>query len=264
MDKLLSAAVRRLQRLPSPVVAYARDFEDGDALPAHRHPRAQLLHTLSGVMEVDTQDDTWVVPAHRALWVPSGVRHGIRMIGRVRMRTIYVKPAAARVLAERSRAVAVTPLLRELILRAIELQATAAEARLRDMVTALILEELRLLPVEPLTLPMPSEPRLRALAEALMQDPTDRRDAAEIAKAAGSSTRTLTRRFAAETGMTLGAWRRQARLLSALRLLAEGRKITSVALDLGYENPSAFGEAFRQAFGTTPGRYFRDSNQATD
>jgi len=258
MDKLLSASVRRLQRLPAPVVAYARDFEDGDALPSHRHPRAQLLHTLSGVMEVATRNDTWVVPAHRALWVPPGVRHGIRMIGRVRMRTIYVRPAAARVLAERSRAVAVTPLLRELILRAIELQATGAEARLRDLVTALILEEIRLLPIEPLTLPMPADPRLRHLAEALAQHPTDRRGAAELALATGSSARTLARRFSAETGMTLGSWRRQARLLAGLRLLAEGRKITTVALDLGYDNPSAFGEAFRRAFGTTPGRYFRD------
>lgn len=262
MDKPLSAAVRRLQRLPAPVVAYARDFEDGDLLPAHRHPRAQLLHTLSGVLEVDTQDDTWVVPAHRALWVPPGVRHGIRMIGRVRMRTIYVKPAAARVMAARSQAVAVTPLLRELILRAIELQAKGGETRLRELVTALILEELRLLPVEPLTLPMPTEPRLRQLAETLAQDPTDRRSAGELARAAGSSARTLTRRFSAETGMTLGSWRRQARLLAGLRLLAEGRKITAVALDLGYDNPSAFGEAFRRAFGTTPGRYFR--NPPTD
>ena len=28
------------------------------------------------------------------------------------------------------------------------------------------------------------------------------------------------------------------------------------ALDLGYETPSAFIEAFRRAFGTTPGKYF--------
>jgi AraC-like DNA-binding protein len=36
--------------------------------------------------------------------------------------------------------------------------------------------------------------------------------------------------------------------------------VTSVALDLGYETPSAFIAMFRRALGTTPGRYFRGAS----
>ena len=61
----------------------------------------------------------------------------------------------------------------------------------------------------------------------------------------------------AETGMTLGRWRQQLRLVEALRRLAAGQAVTSVALDVGYESPSAFVSVFRRTFGTTPGRYFR-------
>ena len=70
--------------------------------------------------------------------------------------------------------------------------------------------------------------------------------------------RTLERVFLRETAMPLGRWRRRARLISALRLLAEGLDVTRVAVDVGYQASSAFIAAFRRELGTTPGRYFAD------
>lgn len=250
----LSPDVRRLQRARAPVVAYARDFPDGAHLPRHTHPRAQLLHTLTGVMQVETPGGTWIVPPQRALWVPGGVPHEIRMLGRVTMRTIYVRPGAAPGLPTECRAVAVSGLLRELILRSIELGENR-RGETAAHIDALILEEIRTLPDEPLRLPLPEDRRLRRLADALLANPADHRPAARIAGEFGISARTLTRRFAAEVGMSLGAWRRRARLLEALRLLATGQKVTAVALDLGYQNPSAFIDSFRRDLGTTPARY---------
>ncbi len=75
--------------------------------------------------------------------------------------------------------------------------------------------------------------------------------------------RTLERRFAQETGITVGRWRRQARLLDALRQLASGQTVKVVAQDAGYGSPSAFVSAFRSVFGVTPARYF-DNPQVTD
>ena len=250
----LSPDVDRLQRARAPVVAYARDFADGVRLPRHSHPRAQLLHTLTGVMQVETPGGTWIVPPQRALWVPGGVPHAIRMLGRVTMRTIYVRPGAAPGLPDECRAVAVSGLLRELILRAIAL-GEKRRGETAAHIDALILEEIRTLPDEPLRLPLPRERRLRRLADALLATPGDHRPASRIAGELGMSARTLARRFAAEVGMSLGAWRRRARLLEALRLLAAGRKVTAVALDLGYQNPSAFIDSFRRSLGMTPARY---------
>ena len=69
--------------------------------------------------------------------------------------------------------------------------------------------------------------------------------------------RTLERVFERETKLPFGAWRQQARLLRALEALASGEPVTTVALDLGYETPSAFIAMFRRAFGVSPSRYFR-------
>ena len=52
--------------------------------------------------------------------------------------------------------------------------------------------------------------------------PERRRRVDDMAREAGASRRTLERLFQKETGMSLGRWRQQARLLHAMRLLARG------------------------------------------
>ena len=59
--------------------------------------------------------------------------------------------------------------------------------------------------------------------------------------------------------MSFRSWRQQRRLLRALELLATGRSVTDVALELGYDNASAFIAMFRRCLGTTPARYLRET-----
>ena len=59
-----------------------------------------------------------------------------------------------------------------------------------------------------------------------------------------------------ETGLTFAAWRQQARLLAATAMLGAGEPITRIALDLGYESPSAFTAMFKRALGAPPSHYF--------
>jgi AraC-like DNA-binding protein len=68
----------------------------------------------------------------------------------------------------------------------------------------------------------------------------------------GMGRRSFTRLFRRETGMSLAAWRQQACLLSALPRLAAGEAITTIALDLGYDSPSAFSTMFKRSVGISP------------
>jgi len=123
-------------------------------------------------------------------------------------------------------------------------------------VILVIVDQIRSLPVAPLQLPAPRDGRARRLAEALERDPAERTSLEELSLRAGPSKRTLERVFRAETGMSLGRWRQQLRLLRALRAAAGGETVTAAAIDVGYDSTSAFIHAFRRAFGTTPRRYF--------
>lgn len=42
-----------------------------------------------------------------------------------------------------------------------------------------------------------------------------------------------------------------------MRLLAGGAPVTTTALEVRYDSPSAFIAAFSSALGTTPGRYYK-------
>jgi AraC-like DNA-binding protein len=177
------------------------------------------------------------------------------MRGQVAMRTLYLEPHAARSLAAEACVLEVAPLLRELILHILAIgmldPARPDHARLAGLLADLIGQAR----AEDLALPLPQDPRGRALAEQLQAEPQDRSDLAVLARRVGASLRTLQRMFPAQTGLTLEAWRQKARLIHAVSALAGGAAVTAAALDCGYESPSAFITAFRRQFGVTPGRY---------
>jgi quercetin dioxygenase-like cupin family protein len=117
----IDARVVALQTVPRPVAAFAVDYPNGHVIPWHSHPRAQLIHATRGVMTVQTGDATWVVPPHRALWMPTGIEHTIRASGQLALRTLYITSDASPGLPASCRVVMVTPLLLQLILRAVAL-----------------------------------------------------------------------------------------------------------------------------------------------
>jgi AraC-like DNA-binding protein len=246
------------QTVPRPIGAMAKDFPDGFFIAPHAHPRSQLIHAASGVMRVRTPQGAFVVPPQRALWIPADIVHDVRMAGAVEMRTLYIAPAAVAALPKECRVVAVSPLLHELILRAATLPLNYDEGGADGRVMALILDELGALPVLPLSLPMPRDARLAKMCRALLDDPASTLTLPQWARRIGASSRTLARGFQRETGLTFGRWRQQARLLEALSRLARGQAVTTVALDLGYDSPSAFTSMFRRTLGRTPSSYFSD------
>jgi AraC-like DNA-binding protein len=242
----------RTRPLTAGIGAYARDFPKGHHVAPHRHDWHQLVYARAGVMTVSTAAGAWVVPPQRAVWMPAATEHEIRCATAVSMRTLYVAPSVRRLPAACC-VVHVAPLLRELILAGVEAPGPAPR---RARLAALILSELAAATVAPLHLPEPADPRVRRITEALRAEPGDPRTLAAWAKEVGASPRTLSRRFLAETGMTFRQWQRQARLLAALVRLAQRQPVTAVALDLGYDSPSAFIRAFRRALGRTPRAYF--------
>ena len=247
---------RALEALPQPVVAMARNYPSGHVIAAHTHRRAQLAYASEGVMRLSTAAGSFIVPPARAVWVPAGTEHWIAARGPLAMRTLYIEADAAPDLPGACRVVAVTPLLRELIQAAMGLTQAYPPGGPEARLMAVILDQIRTLPAAPLYLPMPSERRIKPMAEALRDDPADGRRLCEWAKAVGASERTLARLFVDQTGLSAGAWRQQARLLKALELLAGGRAVTAVALDVGYDSPSAFIAMFRRTLGVSPKRYF--------
>ncbi len=241
----------------SPIATLTHDYPAGYVIPSHFHDRDQIVYASCGVMTVRTSAGTWVVPTHRAVWIPATVPHTITMSGTVAMRTLYLRPRLARTLPRSCCVINVSPLLKELILHTCTLTALKKSVQWQHHLIDVIVDQLKVIQMVPLQLPNLSDRRASRVAHALIADPSDRRPLAQICKGAGAGKRTIERLFQEEAGMTFGKWRQQLRLMQAMRLLAEGAKVTHAALEAGYSTPSAFISMFRKALGTTPTSYFR-------
>ena len=69
----------------------AKSFPGRLLIERHHHVRAQLVYAVAGVMTIETDAGAWLVPPDRALWIPAGVPHQIRVAGTLEMRTLYVR-----------------------------------------------------------------------------------------------------------------------------------------------------------------------------
>jgi len=254
--KALSVMLAEIDAAPSPITGRATDYPASWFIEPHSHARHQLIYAVQGVMVVSTEAGRWVVPPTRGLWMLGGMTHEIRCIGEVHMRSLLVTPDAAPGLPAQTQVVGISPLLRELVRAAMDVAQPYSPGTRDGRVMRLILDELRMLPVLPLHLQMPTDPRLLRICEQLQTQPDDASTMAEWAQRLAVDVKTIQRLFIRQTGMTFGQWRQQARLLRALEMLATGEKVIDVALSLGYESPSAFATMFRRQFDQTPSQFF--------
>jgi AraC-like DNA-binding protein len=228
----------------------------------------QLVFAARGMLTVHTDAGLWVVPSYQALWVPAGVRHSVEIAGGVALRALYLSDALGSSLHARlpatCRVIEISSLLREILRRAMRLQTLDRRIAEQRHLVQVLLDEITILPLVPLDLPMPRDARAVRAATLLRSDPAAPNTLAEIARAAAASPRTLQRLFRSETGLPFGLWRQRARLLRALQLLAEGTTVAAAGRAVGYESPSAFVAAFRRARGTTPGRYLKQAAAEED
>ncbi|HEV8393650.1 MAG TPA: helix-turn-helix transcriptional regulator [Vicinamibacterales bacterium] len=235
--------------------ALSTTYSGGSCLHPHRHASHQLLFASTGAMTVTGDRTSWMIPPGRAVLIPAGVPHAIRMWGDVAMRSLYFPVEVAVPVADPAtcRVISVTPLLREIILRVADLAALDSRVEAEARLMSVLMDELAAAPIEPLLLPLPSDPRALTAANAVLADPAEEATTDDLARRSGLSARTLERLFRAETGMSFGVWRQKARLLESVRLLAERGLVTDAALDSGYSSVSAYIAAFKQTFGCTPG-----------
>lgn len=224
----------------------------------HSHPRGQLIYACRGMMRVICGRDVWAVPSSQAVWVPPDQEHEVYFPSETDLRNLFIDPSAVAGLPNRCTVLKVTPLLRELIVKAVSIGNAYPPQGAQWRLMQVLLDELRAAEATPLHLPMARDERVLRIISALVQAPGDTRSLDAWGRVAGASGRTLARLFVSETGLTFGTWRRRLVLHEALERLARGNPVTTVAFDLGYQSLSAFIEMFRKELGVSPRRYTRN------
>jgi len=246
--------------VPRPAITYGfvTSHFDGIELDPHRHAKGQIMLVQRGALSCEIEGGLWIVPPRSAIWIPGGALHSIKATGALEGYNAFVAAEVSQGLPKACCAVSVTPLLREVLTRAAALPVLYEESDVNARLIGVLLDELATAQVEDLHLPMPADPRLRRIVTAMMEAPADRGTLPGWAKRAGMSSRTLERLMSRETGMSFGRWRQQLGVVLAVKWLAGGASIQTVAADLGYESVPSFVTMFGNALGTSPGRYMAE------
>ncbi|MFP0195788.1 AraC family transcriptional regulator [Pseudomonas sp. PHC1] len=255
MFAMALAAPPDLSDTDVPVQPLARTYPRGLFIEPHEHVWGQLLYAMSGVMWVETPHEALVVPPQRAVWLPPGVPHGIRVVSDLQMRNIYLRPALAATLDETVQVIEVGGLLRELIVGLVA-QGDSGDAGYYEALVGLALLELKRARRSQLKIPLPDDAdrRLMSLCQAVMAAPSLDIPFEQHAENAGASVRTLARLFKEGLGMGFAEWRRQVQLATAVAELIQGVPVSAIARELGY-SPSSFSDMFRRELGVAPSQF---------
>ena len=234
----------------------ARNYRKGTRLDTHMHREAQLVYAARGTMQVTTPKGRWLVPPDRAVWVPALSEHAIDVLADIEMRTLYFDLAWLK--RERRSAslkaefvVRVSPLLHQAMLALFD---GRNDPERTALLVRLAMLELHQAEDSATFIPLPHEPRCRRAADIVLNDPTGLHEIETLAREVGTSARTLSRLFSAETQLSFKSWCQRARIAAAIEKLSVDASVSvkQLAADLGYASVPAFSHAFRQVTGKTP------------
>jgi AraC-like DNA-binding protein len=232
--------------------------ESGHSKALHSHPYGQFTYVRHGLIGLETGTEVWINETNRLFWIPPGLRHASRSQGPVDGWLVLIAPEYAQALPQQVCVLQASPLLVASLERLGTL--TERQHRTADILLELIQLELLHMQTDPLRIRLPSSGRLLAWAMAYLEAPSIKASIDDAASAVGMSRRAFTRHFQSQTGCTFSQWKRLAVVQRATERLAQGTSVTTIAFELGYENPSAFIAMFKALRGASPGQFLSDAN----
>lgn len=228
----------------------------GSTFERHAHQEDQVAWLVAGSVELEVQGERWHLRPDHLMWIPAGTLHEMVFPERAEIVSLYADPVL-RPAGDwgAPRTLAADPLVGALLLHLTEgVPTPRRRARCRRLLTDVLAD----LAVVHDVVALPRDPRARAVAAHLLEDPADGRELDTWAAELGVSGKTLARAFVQGTGSTFRDWRIHTRLHAATRHLAEGAAVQDAANRVGYTSVSSFIAAFRRRFGVTPARYAAD------
>lgn len=244
-----------------PITGYSEVINDAVCL-THAHPRAQLLYATTGVMKVVVENQIWVVNPLQGLWLPSYIEHQVDFQKDVTLYSVFIDSSLTNTLPQSSFSFDISCFLKELLFKIISFGSVENFSDSQRRIMDVFLDEIKEIRPGATFLPMTNHPKLKTVVEALMNDLSSKSKIAYYADLISMSSKTLSRLFAKELGMTFSDWRTRLKLLEAIKRLGEKQSVKEIAFDLGYEDTSAFIFMFKKNLGQTPATYIFENEKA--
>ncbi|WP_207423890.1 helix-turn-helix domain-containing protein [Desertivirga brevis] len=236
-----------------PLISFSQKVINTQCASAHHHPRAQLIYCDQGVMKVEFATGVWIVGSLQAMWIPGDVVHQVYFPEHANLNSIFIAPSIASELSQTSFAFHIDDFCKSLILKITSFNNQSPLTVQQKRIQQVFLDELSLAKPSTTFLPLSNHPNIKKIAEALEESYEYKCPINYYADLCCVSTKTLSRLFRKELGLTFSEWILRYKLIKAVNLLGNNHSVKEVAFELGYENSSSFIYTFKKFFKVTPG-----------
>ena len=169
------------------VVGCTVDFRVGEQwLPMHQHRRGQLLMPWYGLVKCELRDGLWPVLPDCAFSITANCSHRSFVSEQAKFCLLYLDEKSE-VLPNVSCFVTLTPLVREMVWHMANVRPDYESASADGKIATALIGQLACMEVGHFSVSMPNNPRLRQIAECLLQDPASRRTVGEWANIIATS-----------------------------------------------------------------------------
>ncbi|GLR70368.1 AraC family transcriptional regulator [Agaribacter marinus] len=222
----------------------------------HSHEWAQFVYAHKGVLAVSTPSFRFIVPPEQGVWITPTTVHEVEAITDLKLTSFYIASSLLKDLPDNCCVLQVSMFLKSLIIEADKISQDFEWKGTDGRLLRLILDRLHGAPTEKLQLPYPRDRRLKGLIKAMQVNPSSNITLKQWGQSCGASSRTLTRLFKRDTGLTFIEWKQRLSIQIAISQLSIGVSVANVSLNLGYQSTSSFIYMFRQNTGVTPSFYY--------
>jgi AraC-like DNA-binding protein len=242
-------------------------YDGGEQLVTgwHFHDVHEIEYACRGMVEVETEAGHYLLPPHQAAWIPAALHHKTTLNAGVQTLAVLFEPSLVPMGGDRVRIIAVSALLREMMLYSARwpISRTESGAEADSFFQALGYVVADALDDEmPLNLPVPADPVVAAATDCTRAH-LDRVTVSDVTRAVGVSERTLRRIFHAHLGMSWRSYLLRARVLRSMAMLAQpDRTVLEVSIAVGFDDAGAFARSFARHCGETPSSYKRRISRA--
>ncbi len=246
---------RQYAKLPRAVVSIANEFNAWTLVESHSHPWSQLAYSSKGIMHIETNKGTFVIPPEQALWLPPHTEHKHYCRNPVSYRSFHIDPDWSKLLGNQVKPLTIDTLLKSIILEVSSWPKDYKETDQTHRLLRVMLDRLAAAPTSQLFMPNNYDKRLVQIVETLNLDPTNKWTIEQWAFQVGASSRTLNRLFNKSYGMGFSMWKQKLKILKSLEMLASDIPLTDIAYNLGYGSTSAFINGFKKQLNCSPKKY---------
>lgn len=238
----------------APLWIHFREDPAQSVYPVHGHAWGEFVYSFNGVLEVNIANNDYITPPPYGIWLPPNLKHSGLNRTQVSHGTLYVHESLCEHLPKHAGIMLTTPLVSALLHQLRDYPKDLNDpAHMRLLYV--LLDQLMDAEIIRTYLPHSNHSGLKQILDYLHQNPSDHSSLEQLAKMSNMTERTLARYSQKELGMSVNEWRQRLKVMKAMSMLNEGKKVESIALDLGYANATAFINMFKRWMNLTPDQF---------